>query len=95
MKELTQDQKILYSLADTMAATRSEIDGMRTVLIALASTLSEHPDLAGLFAAKLLAAKEGALSHALGTPQSDQQIEAQQRWIERLAPHAFGRPPMG
>ncbi|MEW6479762.1 MAG: hypothetical protein AB1455_09955 [Pseudomonadota bacterium] len=95
MSELTQDQKILYSLANTMSATRSEIDGIRTVLIALASTLSEHPEMAGLFAEKVLAAKEGTLSHALGTVQSDQQIEAQQRWIEQLAPHVFRQPPKG
>lgn len=78
------DRKILDSLADTMAMTRDEIDGMRLVVQATVATLNARPDLQPMFAAALKAVIEADTAMALNSPMSDAQLERRSAWIARL-----------
>ena len=86
MKELTEDQKVLHLLADTMAMTRDELDALRLVTQAAVATLRANPALESVFAAALKAAIEADTAMALNSPMSDEQIERRAEWIARLVP---------
>ena len=86
MKELTEDQKVLYSLADTMAKTRDELDALRLVTQAAVATLRTRPELQPVFMAALSAAIEADTAMSLNSPMTDAQLERRAAWIARLVP---------
>lgn len=88
MNEPTEDQKTLYSLANTISLTRDEIDGMRVVIKAMAALLSKNPDLQRKFAEELKTASETEMAMSLNSPMSDAQLERRAAWIAKLVqPH--------
>ena len=89
MKELTEDQKVLYSLADTMSKTRDELDALRIVTQAAIATLCARPELRPVFMAALSGAIEGDAAIALNSQMTDAQLERRAKWIARLVP----KPP--
>ena len=86
MKELTEDQKVLYSLADTMAKTRDELDALRLVTQAAVATLRTRPELQPVFMAALSAAIEADAAMSLNSPMTDAQLERRAAWIALLVP---------
>ena len=80
------DQKILYSLADTMSKTRDELDAMRCVLIAITNVLAANPQTLPLLTETLKAVIESDSLVALFSTMTDEQIQRRIEWIARLVP---------
>ena len=86
MKELTEDQKVLDSLAATMAMTRDELDALRIVTQAAVTTLRARPELQPVFMAALSGAIEGDAAISINSQMTDAQLERRAAWIARLVP---------
>lgn len=80
------DQEILYSLANTLEATRFELDAVRTLLIATMATIAEHPELTKNFTEKVQKAIDGDEAVMVATLLSDESLQKRVDWMRRLVP---------
>jgi hypothetical protein len=82
-----EDQEQLRLLAETLRHTRAELDALRIVFIATLAHLSAGPqEQTAALAQELREAIEQELAFSLGTPMSDQMVQARHEWMLRLLP---------
>ena len=86
MERLTQDQKILYSLADTLEKTRNELDALRLIAIATAATLTAQNGASNAFVAAMNTVIESDVISSLNSPMSDDQLAMRAQRIKQLLP---------
>lgn len=86
MERLTQDQKILYSLADTLEKTRNELDALRLIAIATVATLTAQNGASNVFVAAMNAVIESDVISSLNSPMSDDQLARRAQRIKQLLP---------
>lgn len=83
---MTEDQKILYSLAAAMEKTRIELDGMRVVLKGVVTALAAEPAMLAKLATSIDAAVLADEAFALNSPMPDSMLDARARWVKALLP---------
>lgn len=84
--ENTERDRVINSLASTLAATRSEIDGMRMVLQAALGAMSQQPPLVAAFKAQLALVREADAAISLASAMPDSMLQAREDWVQRLTP---------
>jgi hypothetical protein len=83
---MTEDQKILYSLAGTMEGTRAELDAMRMLFQAALAVMAARPENLAPMAAALNACIEADTAITLATPIRDEMLQMRADWLRRLMP---------
>ncbi|MFZ6761035.1 hypothetical protein ACO0K9_27860 [Undibacterium sp. Ji50W] len=82
----TQDQKVLYSLAQTMEMTRAELDGMRIVCQGVLNALATDSNNVPVLVAAINSCIEGDMAVAIASPMTDAMLQQRIDWVKRLLP---------
>lgn len=79
-------ERVVTSLADTLAKTRAELDAMRIMLTGVTAVVSTQPSLLPPLSGAIRAAMEVDAATALASPMPDEYILQRTEWLKRLMP---------